>query len=139
MRSWIENKENRRPRAGSQAANSDRMQREAWPTIPVKSAYTHLLTFPDHLVAGDRAGATRVHDQILALQDQGGWTAAEGARLRKMEAQWRRRRAGQDAKFNTMGWGGRGGRAGQTSGHHTPKTVAALDKIRRELSGNRQQ
>jgi hypothetical protein len=95
--------------------------------MPLRSTYAHLLTLPAHLAAGDKAGAAAVHRQLLALLERGGWTAAESGRLRKMEKDWRRRLAGEDAKFNVAGW------ARQGTGHHTSRTVAELDKIRRRI------
>lgn len=120
---YFEGRKDHLMRGGRQAESADRQEREAYPGMPVRSAYAHLLIIPDHVAAGDRMQARYIMDQIDKVLDLGEWTTNEFIRLHEMHKAWARRQAGVDPVFNMRGWQKKG------AGHNLNPTLKALRDI----------
>ena len=127
VRGWIDGRENHRVKQGEAAGDADKADRAAWPGLARRSAYTHLLNLPDHVVAADRLHARAIFDRIEMTIEKGGWTTTEFNRLHQMRKAWARRQSGKDLVFNLQGWNHKGG------GKDLTPTLKALKKIREVL------
>jgi hypothetical protein len=75
---------------------------------PRKSGYFAIIGDSPTCEPGDHQTAFAYLAKINEAITQGGWTAFESTRLRKLRAKWARRALGKDARFNLVGT--RGGR-----------------------------
>lgn len=120
---YIEGKEDHRTHQGRGAETCDHREREAWPSVRLGSAYIALVDLPSSVRAGDWTHARAITKRIEGAIEQGGWTAAEAARLHKMQEAWAVRAAGADPVFNIKGWQRKG------SGHNLSPALKLLREI----------
>lgn len=129
-RGWVEGRKDHLMRRGRGAETSDRIQREAYPGLKMKSAYAHHLAIPDVVQPSDHQTAHLILKNVREVLDKGGWTTNEFNRLRIMEKAWARRASGNDPVFNLRGWRRQG------TGHNLNPTLKALAEISGLLEGS---
>lgn len=90
---------------GHERANeeSDRKDREAYPTVPQRSAYRSIIGPTPQCGPDDRAGAAEYFNKIMTAIEMGGWTRNEWRRLNNLALIWQARAFGLDIRYKVVG------------------------------------
>jgi hypothetical protein len=100
-----------------------------------QSAYRTLLGPRPECGPGDRSAAGLFWMKIRQALKQGGWTPGEWGRLYALERKWRKRRNGEDPRFEVMGTSTGRPSPGQAKEIHDRKVGEDMRKIAKGAGG----